>query len=449
ALKTDHNHTHYLTPQGWQPFKEIQEIIHVKEAKPIVLTVRETIWGPVLHNDGDKHFAFHWVLYHPESLNANLLRLEAAQNIDEALRLAPHLGMPQQNAVIVDRDGNIAWTIFGPVPDKMAADYRYPGDWSSGTVGWRGFLPYAEHPKVKNPPHGRLWSANGRTVSGDTFRKVGDGGFVLGARQRQIRDRLFAMTRPIRIKDLYALSLDDEARLLQRWAPRAESIAKSLPHQAANQIVSYLRHWDGRARADSVAYRLVRTFRDAVHAEIVGAINQACRQVAKECNYWRLGSRREIVVWELITQKPNSWLPRGVASWQALAQRAAEKAWAPVLASPEKLAQWTWGQRNQTRIEHPIMRHIPGLAHWYRMPHIGQSGDWFMPKVAQPAFGQSERLVVQPGNEAEGLFNMPVGQSAHPWSPYFGRMHGDWQQGKPQSFWPGKTKWALRLVPVN
>jgi penicillin amidase len=40
-------------------------------------------------------------------------------------------------------------------------------------------------------------------------------------------------------------------------------------------------------------------------------------------------------------------------------------------------------------------------------------GDSHTPRVAAPDFGQSKRLVVAPGREASGVFNMP-GRAATP-----------------------------------
>jgi penicillin amidase len=55
-------------------------------------------------------------------------------------------------------------------------------------------------------------------------------------------------------------------------------------------------------------------------------------------------------------------------------------------------------------------------------------------------------MVVSPGFEENGIFHMPTSQSGHPWSPYYGMGHTDWEQGIASPFLPGKTKYTLTLL---
>ena len=80
------------------------------------------------------------------------------------------------------------------------------------------------------------------------------------------------------------------------------------------------------------------------------------------------------------------------------------------------------------------------------MPGKALAGDSYMPRVQGKAFGASERMVVSPGYESDGIFHMPTSQSGHPWSPYYGVGHSDWEQGIASPFLPGKTQYKLTLV---
>jgi penicillin G amidase len=70
-----------------------------------------------------------------------------------------------------------------------------------------------------------------------------------------------------------------------------------------------------------------------------------------------------------------------------------------------------------------------------------------MPRVQSPSFGASERFVVSPGREAEGIFHMPGGQSAHPLSPFFRAGHQAWVRGEATPFLPGPAVHRLTLQP--
>ena len=87
------------------------------------------------------------------------------------------------------------------------------------------------------------------------------------------------------------------------------------------------------------------------------------------------------------------------------------------------------------------------LAALLDMPPVQLPGDANMPLAQTYSFGVSQRMVVAPGHEEDGIFHMPTGQSAHPLSPFFGRGHEAWVQGERSPFLPGETRYTLRLEP--
>jgi penicillin amidase len=156
----------------------------------------------------------------------------------------------------------------------------------------------------------------------------------------------------------------------------------------------------------------------------------------------------EGVAWELVTQKPAHLLPRRFASWDALFDDAANEAQHSLLEQPGPIAHRTWGERNTAAICHPLARALPGpLKSALCMPPDALAGDANMPRVVAPDFGASERMVVSPGHEADGILHMPGGQSGHPLSPYWGAGHDAWVEGKPTPFLPGKAEHVIALKP--
>ncbi|HZE89436.1 MAG TPA: penicillin acylase family protein, partial [Verrucomicrobiae bacterium] len=100
------------------------------------------------------------------------------------------------------------------------------------------------------------------------------------------------------------------------------------------------------------------------------------------------------------------------------------------------------------RMTHPVVGALPVIGGWFSMPADPLPGDVDMPRVQGPDFGASERFVVSPGREAEGIFHMPGGQSANPRSPHFGDGHAAWARGEPTPFLPGPTASTLTLRPA-
>ena len=135
------------------------------------------------------------------------------------------------------------------------------------------------------------------------------------------------------------------------------------------------------------------------------------------------------------------------ATWDAAILGAVDAMVKSFDAQGSHLADRTWGERNTTHIQHPLSLAVPVLGRWLDVPSRQLPGDQNMPRVQGPTFGASERMVVSPGHEETGLFEMPVGESGHPLSPYYQSGEMAWEQGKPAPFLPGPAVHRLHLLP--
>ncbi|MGH8163082.1 MAG: penicillin acylase family protein, partial [Rhodanobacteraceae bacterium] len=189
VLRDPHDPSRYRTPKGWATIERNDEIIHVHGAPDAHFIVEDTIWGPIMAKDTDgTDLALAWIAHDPRALNLNLLKLETARSADDALALAPTIGIPPQNLVVADRAGHIGWSVAGSaIPIRAGFDPSVPADWSIPGTGWIGFATPAQDPRIVDPSDARLWTANQRIVSGDALTLIGDGGYDQGARAQQIR----------------------------------------------------------------------------------------------------------------------------------------------------------------------------------------------------------------------------------------------------------------------
>ena len=447
----DPAHTRYLTPRGELPLAVARETIRVKGQSPVLLDVRETVWGPVTEEAGPiESLALRWTAHVPGALNVGLASLARAGDLDAALAAAGGIGMPAQNLVLGDARGRIAWRVTGQVPARVGrgCDARVPLD--AAACEWRGWRAPADNPALVDPPSGRLWTANARTTDGAALAREGDGGYANGARAKQIRDALFAAPR-FDERALLAIQVDDRALYLQRWWRLLRAQATSPAARAADAptwgaFEAATRHWEGRASTNSVSYRLVRAWRLAVLERIKQGLLAPARARLGDAFLEPDLPQLEGVAWPLLVQRPPHLLPRGTASWDALLLDAAREVQAADGGTP--LATRRWGQRNTAAICHPLARALPAFAKGLLcMPRDELPGDANMPRVAAPAFGASERMVVSPGHEADGIVHMPGGQSGHPLSPDWGAGHAAWVRGTPTPFLPGATQATLSLTP--
>ncbi len=444
----DAAHTRYRSRLGDQPVSVVRERILVKGAPPVTLVVRETLWGPITHENGaGESLALRWSAQEPGSLNLGLSQLARAGNVDAALAAAGNIGIPAQNLMVADSSGRIAWRLTGQMPNRTGdCDATAPVD--PMTCDWQGWRAPGVNPHIVDPPAGRLWTANARTVDGAALALEGDAGYANGARARQIRDALFARTRFDECA-LMAIQTDDRALFLARWWKLLRDTSQGSRDPTWIAFEAATRKWEGRASPDSVSYRLVREWRLAVLDRIKrGLIAPAMARLGKDFAMPDL-PQVEGVAWQLVTQRPAHLLPRGTASWDALLLDAAKDVQGK-LEQTGPLAARTWGERNTAAICHPLSRALPAFAKpLLCMPADALAGDVNMPRVVAPGFGASERMVVSPGHEAQGLIHMPGGQSGHLLSPFWGAGHDDWVQGRPAPFLPGPATHTITMQPTE
>jgi penicillin amidase len=453
----DPKKTKYLDSTGTeQTVKVFNEIIQVKGQQPVSFPVQETVWGPITKTINSTFaLALQWTAQQPGALNIGLTELAKSQDLDQALLTAQSIGIPGQNLVIGDKNGRIAWRLTAQMPNRIGdCDKTAPIDPASG-CDWQGWLAGSENPILIDPENHRLWTANNRVVDGQWLELVGNGGYAFGARAKQIRDELNSK-KQFTETDLLAIQTDGRSLFLKRWWDLLNQHAKNAPHNSALKNLSLAdTTWKSTASTDAVSYRLTRAWRLEVSNRIeemllAPAIDKLGIKSSKPgytgFDYEAPGfTGFEDVAWELIQQKPKHLLTRNYKSWDDLLEQAAQQVQAELLKIGP-LKERTWGERNTAAICHPLAAALPGfIKPLLCMPKDQLEGDSDMPLVVSPTFGASQRMVVSPGREEDGIIHMPGGQSGHLLSPFWGAGHSDWVQHKPTPFLPGKTEYTLIL----
>ena len=478
------------------PQRQVVETIRVNNGLPYLLKIVEQQGGTrtAATADAATGLSLIWTAHFPGALTLGALDMARAQDIDAAVSIANHAGIPAQNMLVADRSGHIAWTIAGRIPkafadpgcdrttpaiphlaalpatalpDAKLSQHSEPGD--CAPRGTDGHVVWADrNPAILNPASNRLWTANNRVADGADLALIGDAGYALGARAKQIRDDLFAKNQ-FTEKDLLMIQLDDRTLFLERWWQQLRALVKSSDDPALKRIEAATRHWDAHASVDAVSYRIVRAWRLAVLTRIRDGLMAPAQVALGKAFVMPELPQLEGVAWELVMQRPQNLLPRkfagcksranertprqaqgrlcGDSNWNALLIDAARETEAN-LAKRGPLAQRRWGERNTAAICHPLAAALPSfMKRFLCMPPDMLPGDVDMPRVASPNFGASERMVVSPGHEADGIIEMPGGQSGNPLSPFWGAGHEAWVHGKPTPFLPGKTVHVLSLQP--
>ncbi|MBT8070383.1 MAG: penicillin acylase family protein [Gammaproteobacteria bacterium] len=437
----------YRTPSGPAKLEIVNETICSSSGKCDELPVRETVWGPLLEftDHAGRAMVTHWIAHYEGAANTHLMQMENARTLEDAFAVAHRAGTPAQNLVVGDRHGNIGYTLLGPVPARFGHSGILPASWSDGSRGWSGRLLPPGLPVIINPPQDRLWSANARIVSGDWLQNVGFGNYALAGRQHQVRERMMALESADE-DDLFAIQLDDEALFLARWrALMLEHFANHTDSSLAAAL-DKVERWEGRAVPESIGYRVVRRFRSHVTMRVISGLTEPLQDYLGERFPW-YSRTVEGPAWRLVNERPAHLLPPGYDDWNALVDAAMADVIAEI-SSNGGLEKFTWGAYAELRIDHPLSSFVPALA-WLTDPPVRQASGEFsnMPRIAAGSWGASERMVVSPGREENGIFQMPSGQSGHPLSPYYNKGHENWVRGTKTPFLPGEAKWILEFQP--
>ncbi|HVO45544.1 MAG TPA: penicillin acylase family protein [Steroidobacteraceae bacterium] len=425
-----------------------QEEIRVRGKPDVRLAVRTGPAGVLFESHPEEHQCWFatWLAQVPGATNMNLLNLERVTGIEEALAVAPELGIPHQNFVMGDRDGHIAWTIAGRIPTDRGTTR------ANGASPWTG--PDA-HPRLVDPPAGRIWTANARATDDSGQEQIIGGAtasigadYDLGARARQIRDDLLALRAPATPADMLRIQLDDRALFLDRWQHLLVELldADSLAgHPQRAEFRRLIADWNARASVDSVGYRLVREYHERTQAAVWEMILGAVGVQSGEDT--TVPSQFEPALWALVNQRPMHMLAARYSDWRQFLMAQLDGTILSLQSSCQELSRCRWGTHEPVRIRHPLSRALPFLAGLLDMPVLELPGDHDMPRVQEGSTGASERFAVSPGHEDQGYFHMPGGQSGHPLSPFYRAGFMDWANGTATPFLPGVATHRLTLQP--
>jgi penicillin amidase len=465
-----------------------------------------TRWGPVTGADREgRPLAIMWTAMQPNGLNLGHLRLGRAMTAADALEAAAAMRGPQQNVVIADRHGSIAWTISGYLPERFGPpeepfDGTVPAAWTDGRRGWRGEQAESLRPRVLNPPSGLIVTANQRTLPLAAAERIGRmwAGPERAFRIRALLEGLVDEGKPVDERACAAIQLDVRSPRLVAWrdaivaalersrmtraasTPSASTRAASTPAATLESEASsesadsdqsvadraervkrldaalrLLSAWDGLATVDSKAIGVISRTRELLTAAVARAWTETAlldRQPAlapaERASLAATLARRwpdDEAVLRLLEARPDHLLPPSAPTWDALVE---ETLLASITELRTKDGLPRWGTINMSSIAHPLARAAPILASTFSIPAHEQPGHWSTVRVASPRFGASNRLVVTPGRESAATLTTPAGQSANPSSRHYADLHPFWRDGEPAPLLAGSSVMRWTLVPV-
>ena len=379
-----------------------------------------------------------WAALHPELVDLDILAVEEARTVAEAIEALGAWSGPPQNAVVVDSSGEVGYTITGFLPDRGRVDGRGPYGLWDGTPSWIT-RDQIERPRLLGPDVDYVFTANNRTTDARTARKLGYA-WANPARARRIGDVL-ATTSDADERSMLALQMDSTTVGLDPWK---RLVLKAIGTEEADDefaaVRSALQDWNSRADPDQVGITLLDTVRTR-------CLEDLSESVAGWARSEGLGRFDEAYIHEepylrVIEDESPNWLPPGDAEdWQDWMR-------GHVRAAVEEGGLRPWGERNRISLSSPFAGIAPApMRSLLEIQSGPQSGYWNAPKVLMPGFGASARLVVSPSHHEDAILLTPGGQSGNPLSPHFRDLNDSWLAGEAVPLLPGETVATFTLTP--
>lgn len=441
------DNTDWIELSADTPTTSVTETIMVKQVAHSY-QIEQSRLGPV-KQIGEKRYALKWVAHYPYALNLNIINMDSVASVPEAISVAHSVGIPVQNMVIADDQGNISWTPAGavtarPTPSNAAITEEQVSElWA---------LKEPAIPDYTNPDNHRIWTANARVISAEQLQRFGDGGYAMGSRGLQIRDRLFEYEQ-FEEADFYTIQLDNEAWFLGKWHNLLTSALNQNPGEFGTDL-KVLNDWQSCACPDSAGYSLVRRFRSQIFNQLLAPLENHLK--SEDLSLRPVLRHAEPAIAEILKQRPLEWLPKGFDNWDQFLQQSYRKTRKEMLTkyvaenadvNTENLQKLRWGNVNALKVQHPFSRVMPWLSGLLDMPTVDGFGDSFMPAVQSGSHGASQRLIVQPGREGSAILTIPGGQSGHPLSPFYQMGFEQYTNNASTPLLPGEVEHTIHIRP--
>ena len=251
AERSDDSPLRYEFRGEWLDATTSRETVRVRGARDVDIDVVSTRHGPIVAGDPDagEAIALRYTATEAGRPWANaildMMLASDADQFEEAMR--PWVD-PANNMLCADVHGNISYQMRGMLPIRTRGNGWVPVPGWTGEHEWRGFVPFEEAPRTRNPERGFIVTANNRVI-GSSYPHYISMDFAPDYRARRIAGQLDGLSGAT-VEAMATLHADTTSILAQRLVPLLAGAGVS--DSAAAGLVERLRGWDCRMDRDGV-----------------------------------------------------------------------------------------------------------------------------------------------------------------------------------------------------
>jgi len=242
------NKNQYLYDGKWQDMKIVKETIKLKNNRDTTVTIRLTHHGPIITDvhkllkDENMALSMAWTGNWLTKEIDGLFGLATSKNWSDFSRSVQQFGVPGQNIVYADVEGNIGWrpAVFLPIRKEGFSLTPRPGD--DPSYDWSGIVPFKKMPFLFNPKKGYIATANNKTID-DTFPYYISGLWADPSRAQQIVARLDTMEKAT-VDEMKSIQLDHTSLFAKEITPYLLSIKTGSETGKLKKAMGLLENWN-------------------------------------------------------------------------------------------------------------------------------------------------------------------------------------------------------------
>ncbi len=432
----------YLTTEA-KPFTYVRELIKTKEGRVDALEVRVTEFGPVINDiypnkalvEGEP-ITLRWSGQDISHEGETLYRINWSESFQQFQDALPSFGVVGLNMIYGDRTGNIGLFTIGNIPIRRDP-LRMRNSWDLEDA-WKGFIPYAELPKIINPKSGFISNANNPPMKNYPYYLTAF--WEPESRQQRILEVLGERKR-FSLDDFQNLQNDVLSVSARELTPMILPALQASEDSLILTAIPYLINWDYKVVTSSTAATLFDSF---------------FLNLTRNTFLPKLGSDAYdnfIRLENMPSRLMSAMIKRGEIPDSVIIASMMETVSMLEARFGKETADWRWENLHTITLDPPVFREaaqapgaprvlglilnnvlskgpypVPGHS---RTVNNGQY-DWHNP--FEMTLGASIRRIVDLGDLSASRSVLPTGQSGNPLADHFGDQTELWISGKYRIF---------------
>ena len=431
----------------WEDMTIKEEIIKVKDAADAKFKIRLTRHGPII--DEINHYkeppntvlAMRWTAY--EVLHETpFYYLNIARSVTDIEKAAAHFKCPGQNWVYADDQGNIGfWAAVAiPIRDGFSGALPVPG-WD-GKHEWKGYVPTAQQPHLKNPNRGWIATANNKHV-GDDYPYPISHYYTMPDRYMRIKEMITAQQK-FDTQDFAKMQSDFYVVLAREWVPMilAAQFEKPLS-ETEKKAKAALKNWNFVAKTEDIGPTIF-------HATINEMVKNTFKKRLGENlfgQYLKNKDQTFNAMRNLIAAGQSRWFDDpDTAEREGINDLITKSFTAAVVYLEEKLGSnvddWRWGKLHTLTLYHPFGKSSSLMGYFMNIGPCPMGGSLATVnpqpyRLAAPwegYHGASLRYIVDFADRKNSRRVIPAGISGNFMSPHYDDQSELWRTGKYRPF---------------